>query len=194
MKKFLCILLSILMLLSFAACESDEDDDDDRSSRRSKKSQSSTASDYEDAIEAAMKLASMDITKKELKSMFPDACWDYLEEEANMTFDEWYEMASEAFADERADLEDEFGEDVKLQYEILNKNEVDEEEFDEFKGNMKEYFGIKASSIGECYEVELEATMSGEYEEETEEMTWHVVEIDGSWYVAEVFEFLLEGF
>lgn len=193
MKKLLCLLLSVLLVLSFAACESEEDDDS-RSSRRSKKSETvAEASDYEDALDLLMKVYSYDVSKAELKSMFPDACLDFLEEEADMNFDDWYEKVSESFADERADLEDEFGEDFDIRYEITEKNEVDEDELDEFKENMKEYFGIKASSIGQCYEVELEGTISGENEEETATETWHVVQIDGSWYVTEIFELMLES-
>lgn len=194
MKKLLCLLLSVLLVLSFAACESEDDDDDDRrSSRRSKKGDTTTSasSDYEDAIDLLMKVNQCDISKNELKKMFPDALWDYFEEEEGMTLDDCYDMISESLADQRADLEEEFGEDFTLQYEIVNKKEVDEDEFDDFKETMKDYYGIGSSSFGDCYEVEIEGTMSGEYEEETGEMTWHVVEIDGSWYIAEI---LMDGF
>lgn len=193
MKKLLCLLLSILMLLSFVACESADDDDDDRrSSRKSGKNQSSAASsDYKDAIDLLMKVSECDISEKELKSMFPDFIWEYYEEEEGESFDEICEMISESLAEQRTDLEDEFGEDVAIQYEVTDKTEVDEEEFEEYKNTMAEQYGVDPEIFGECYTVEFEATMSGQYEEESQNMTYHVVEIDGTWYIAEI---LLEGF
>ncbi len=199
MKKLLCILLSLLLMLSFAACESEDDDDDRRSSRRSKKGEatsdtdsgSNSSSDYEDAIELMMKVYECDISKSELKSMFPDVLWDYFEEEEGMTLDDCYDMISEGLEDERADLEEEFGEDFKIEYKILSQTDVDEDEFEEFKEYMEEYYGMDTDSFGACYEVEIKGTISGENDEETSEMTYHVVEFDGSWYIAEI---LMDGF
>lgn len=197
MKKLLALLLALVMVLSFAACGSEDDDDDSRSSRRSRKDKTSqedpqepVSAGYEAAIKRIVNVMSCDISKNELKKMFPQECWDYFEEEEDMTLDDCYDMISESLKEQKEDLEDEFGKDFEVSYKILGKNDVPEDEMDEFKGIVDEMYGIKASAIGDCYEIELELTISGT-EEETDEDSWHVVEIDGVWYIAEI---LIEGF
>ena len=191
MKKLLCLLLSVLFVLSFAACESE--DDDRRSSRRSKKEQTVGSSDYEDAIDLMMKVFSCDISEKELKSMFPAVCWDYFEEEEDQPFDEIYDMVSSDLENSREYLEEEFGEDFHIEYEIVSKEKLDadDEALSEFVEEFKNIYGLDEFTVGDCYALEIEASMVGSNKEDPTEMSYHVIEIDGSWYVAEI---LLDGF
>ena len=190
MKRLLCLLVSILLVLSFAACESD--DDDRRSSRKSKKEQTVASSDYEDAIDLLMKVFACDISEKELKSMFPAVCWDYFEEEGQ-SFEEIYDMVSSDLENSKAYLEEEFGEDFYIKYEIVSKEKVDEDDEDylDFIEEIEDMYNIESLAYGDCYMLEIEASMVGSNKEDPTEMSYHVIEIDGVWYVAEI---LLEGF
>lgn len=185
MKKFLCILLSILMLLSFAACGSDNDDDDD-DRRSSRKSKSSVSDDYEEAIDLCLKVFTGSITKSDVKRMFPDDLWEYMAEEEGESVDELCEEMYDMLKDTKAEMEEAYGDGFSAEYEILDKDTVDEDELDEFKEEAEEYYGLDPDKIGECYALEMQVVVSFDGEEEEQNETIHVLEYDGAWYIAEV--------
>jgi len=183
MKKLLCLLLSILLVLSFAACSSDEDDDDDRKS--SKKSKTSATESYEDAIELVVKLYTADLSRSEFEKMIPADIWEYYEDEEGMSVDDCYELVADGMEEEYAELEEQFGEDFKVTYEILNEEEAQDGDIEEFLEMIEEQYGLDPDDFGDFYEVEFAVTISGSEDEDTEEVEMIFVEYKGSWYAAE---------
>lgn len=188
MKKLLCLLLSILLVLSFAACDSEDDDDDDR--RSSRRSKSSTSADYEDAIDLGVSLFDGSASKSDVKRLYPEDLWEYMAQESGESTEELREQLYEMLKEARADMEDEFGKDFSIEYEILEQKDVPKSEFDEFKENMEEYYGLDADSFEQCRELEMRVIITG-VEEEEETSSVHMVQYDGAWYIAEL---LMEGF
>ena len=103
MKKFIALLLALVMVLSFAACASEDDDDGERrKSRKSKEATEEAAAEsgsYEDAIELVMKLYTADLSKSDFEKMLPADVWTYLEDEEGMTVDDCYGLDADDFGD-----------------------------------------------------------------------------------------------
>ena len=196
MKKLLALLLALVMVLSFAACGS-ENDDDDRESRKSKKSKETTGAEkvesgsYEDAIELVLKLYTADLSKSDFEKMLPADMWAYLEDEEGLTADDCYDMVTEDMDEQREYMEELYGKNYTVTYEILNKEKASESEIEEFLETMEEKYGLDPDDFGDAYEIEFSATVSGSEDEETQEMEMGFVEYKGAWYAAEA---LLEGF
>ena len=190
MKKLLCLILSVLLVLSFAACASEEDDD--RESRKSKKNKESTsdvvasAGSYEDAIDLCLKVFVGSITKSDVKQMFPDDLWEYMAEEEGESVDELCEEMYDMLKETKADMEEAYGDGFSAEYEILDKKTFDGEEYDEFKEGAEESCGLDPDKFGKCYEMKMRVVVSFEDEEEEQNETIHMFEYDGEWYIAEV--------
>ena len=196
MKKLLALLLALVMILSLAACGS-EDDDDDRESRKSKKSKETTeavkveSGSYEDAIELVLKLYTADLSKSDFEKMLPADFWAYMESEENMTIDECYEMVADGMDEQYEYMEEMYGKDFKVTYEILNKEKAPEEDVADFLETMEDMYGLDADDFGDAYEIQFSATVSGSEGEDTQEMDMGFIEYKGQWYATDA---LLEGF
>ena len=180
MKKLLCLCLSLLLVLSFAACDSEDDDDDRRSS---KKSNSSASADYESAFELLVKYIDGTLKESELKKMLPEDEWNYIAKENDQNVDELCEEKYEALEEKWAGMVEQYGDGYRVEYKVISKTDIDEEEFEEFKNSM-EYCGLDADSFGKGYAVTVELILTGENGEEEERNELAVVQYKGAWYIS----------
>lgn len=193
MKKLLCLLLALVMLLSFAACASDSDDDGE--SKRSKKSKETTeggtakSGSYEDAVDLVVKLYTGDLSKKDLEKMLPADVWEYLEDEEGLTIDDCYDQVD--IDEMREYMEEQYGKNMKITYEILGKEKASDDDIEEFLETMEEMYGLDPEDFGDAYEIEFTITVSGSEYEDSEEVEFGFIEYKGNWYVVDA---LLEGF
>lgn len=194
MKKLLCLLLSVLLAMSFAACDSE---DDDRSSKKSRKGKdtsgevSGSAGSYEDAIDLILELYTADLSKSEFEKMIPADLWDYYEKEEGMSVSDCYELVADGMDEQRAYMEEQYGENMKATYEIVSKEKASGSDIEEFLETMEEKFGLDPDDFGDAYEIELSITISGSEDEDTEEAEFGFIEYKGAWYAADA---LIEGF
>ena len=190
MKKLLCLLLSVLLVLSFAACGSE---DDGGSSKKSKKNKESTeeVGSYEDAIDLLLELYVADLSESEFKKMIPADIWKYYEDEEGMSVSDCYETVADGMDEQRAYMEEQYGEDMKVTYEIVSKEKASEGDVEDFLELMEEQYGLDPDDFGTCYEIELAITISGSEDEDTQETMMGFVEYKGSWYIADA---LTDGF
>lgn len=106
-----------------------------------------------------------------LLSAFPE---EFVELAKSQDMDEYFEEMLE-------ELEDEYGK-FKITYEITDEEELDEDDLDDLC-DMMEMVGIDGDEITEAWEIEVEATIKADGEEEDEDFTFVVFKLDGEWYL-----------
>lgn len=120
-------------------------------------------SDMEEAMESIAKLSGMDL-------------------------DEYYE---EAATDIKEDLEDKYGDGLKVSYKVTDKEELDEDELEDISGlSLSSLLGSsskkkKNSKITEGYKLEVEFTYKGDDKEKTKTEDVTVIKFDGKWCIAD---------
>lgn len=113
------------------------------------------------------------------RASYPDKIWKKMSDDAT----DKKEFKSN-FKDFEEELEEEFGKNVKVDYKITEAEEYDEDDLDDIRTALK-LFGISKKTVTEAYELELELTIEGDEDEDTEDASFTVVKIDGDWYVLE---------
>lgn len=120
--------------------------------------------------------------EKAVKSLIPDYLWDELEEEYDVEPDDViniYEDDAELNMDEAKKL---YGRNIKISYKIDDTDDVDEDELDRIKDELKEY-GIKKKDVKKAIEADIEFYIKGKEDEDREEHEFILVKIKGKWYV-----------
>lgn len=116
----------------------------------------------------------------------PDEVWEYMEEEYDLDMDEREEQFEENWDDRIDDLEDEYGRNVKVTYKIVDKDKMDEDDLDDIRDNYKDRYDIAKRDITAGYELDVEVTIKGREDEDTEDATFNVYKLGGKWYVYNV--------
>ena len=171
MKKIICLILSLVLLLSLTAC-------------------GSGLLTYKSALDGFFDVISGEANKSKLKNMLPSEVWEHMEDEYDMDFDDFadeYEDNKEDLVDE---LESMYGDNVKISYTVEDEDELDEDELDELREEL-DYYGIDEDDVKQAYELELTVTAEGEDDSEEEEMTVTAIKIGNKWYIYELLYFLL---
>ena len=173
MKKLFALLLSALIIFSMAACSS------------------GGAETLEDAVGVYAQILACDISEDDFKNICPDSMWEYTEEHIGKTFDEVYTNIQIEMIDQREVTAAVFGSDFAVSYEILSKTNTSAEKLNDLKKNLSENFGISADTIGTCYDVNVLFKISGSLNQQEQEISVCVLQIDGTWYLADLLtEFL----
>lgn len=172
MKKLLALLLALVMILSLCACgDSSKDDDDEEEKPRT----------YKDAIDDYVEACYKGKTGK-IKSLAPKEYWDWREEEYGETAQEVTQEYAETFERREESWREYYGDDYKVSYEVVDKEKLDEDTLELFADALEDEYDIEFS-VTEGYEVELEMTIEGSEDEDSDEATFYVLKIDGDWYV-----------
>jgi len=206
-KRLLCLLLSVLVLLSFAGCADDQEyeslqefnrtlelddikgdeyieDDYDDVTITDKNNVVNVG--YKDAVGLMMKTFDNSFTEEELKAMFPDVCWSWFEKEKGKTFDDIYTDFRERMALNWEKTKESVGEDAAVKYEFVDLKECSNAEYEGLKSEITEKYGVDQASYGKCYKVFVKKVTVGSVKEDKYSQWYHVLQIDDKWYVAEV--------
>lgn len=187
MKKLLCLLFSALLVLSLAACESEEYEEQyEENTQNTEKAPDTALASYDVAIRLMMKTFSNSFTKEELKAMYPDLCWTYFAEEKGKSLDEIYADFSARMAENWEKTKEAVGEGAAVKFELLDRIDYEGDEYEAFKAEMEEKYGIARERFGVCYEVTLKKATVGKLREDISQQIYHVFELEGTWYVWEV--------
>lgn len=116
----------------------------------------------------------------------PDEVWEYLEEKYDIDMDEREEQFEDNWDDRLDDLEDEYGRNVKVTYKIVDKDEMDKDDLDDIRDSYKDTYDIAKRDITAGYELDVEVTIKGREDEDTEDATFYVFKLGGKWYVYNV--------
>lgn len=104
-------------------------------------------------------------------------------EKAFPSFVETY-MDEEKLDDLVTMYKDEYGEDFDISYNITNKKELNNDDFEDAKSYIKEEYDQDVNISG-GYELEVEATMKGSKDSDTIKTTMYVFKINDVWYCME---------
>lgn len=145
-----------------------------------------TDTEYKEAIHLMMKTFCNDFTEEELERMYPAQCWTYFEEENGKTLSQIYEDFSGRLAESWEKTMEEYGQDAAVRYEFEQREDCIGEDYEALKSALIEKYGFDDSVFGICYEVRIKKATIGSLKENIYSQWYHVIEIDGQWYVADV--------
>lgn len=125
-----------------------------------------------------------------LEDLAPEDFWEELEDEYDVKMKDIKDSLEEEFEAQLENLEDEYGKNIKVKYKVIEKEKMDEDDLDDLKDMLKENYGIAKKSVKKALEVEVEATIKGKDDEDTEEQDMVIVKIGNKWYLSTVFSML----
>jgi len=178
MKKLFAILLSAaLMLTCLTACGG--------GSGGSGKGGSSS---YEAALDLYFKCMAGEASKAEFKKTKPDQHWSYIEQEEEGSLEESYQAMQEEAADFMEEAEYEVGKNVKITYEVVDKEKLSDDQMEDYRENfdgLKEEYGVNMSGnkLQAVYTLELEVTLKGSEGKESFVVEAEVLQYDGNWFI-----------
>ncbi len=118
-----------------------------------------------------------------LEKLAPAEYWECLEDENDVSMKDAEEQMEELNKTLIRGLEDEYGDNIKVSYKILEKDDASSSDLDEMKDYIKSNYDIPKKSVTDAVELEVELTVRGDDDEETTESTFYAVKVDEDWYI-----------
>ena len=118
-----------------------------------------------------------------LEKLAPAEYWECLEDENDVSMKDAEEQMEELNKTLIRRLEDEYGDNIKVSYKILEKDDASSSDLDEMKDYIKSNYDIPKKSVTDAVELEVELTVRGDDDEETGELTFYAVKVDEDWYI-----------
>lgn len=122
---------------------------------------------------------------EKLEGLAPEEYWEYLEDMNGTSVEdaiEYYEEY-EVYDAMIESLEPEYGKNIKFSYKIVHEDELSERKLDTIKDGLKDKYGIAKRTVKKAYELEVDVTIKGSEDTDTEELEIIVVNIGNDWYV-----------
>lgn len=168
-KKLLKIIaLLLILVLSIGMLTGCGDTDKEKEEKEEK------AAAYEEPVKNYIEGMEEANAEKFLKA-FPEFITEYMKD----IFTD--EMLEEALVE----LEDEYGKNLEMNFEIKGKEEVSEDELTEQEEDIKTNYDEEVD-ITKGYELQIDLTIKGDDSEETDTDTLTVYEIDGKWCIIDL--------
>lgn len=162
MKKIICVLLVLVMMLSLTACGAN--------------------GSYKSVVKTMTKAMEKCDAEKMIK-IFPDELMEILcEEEYDDDYDDMVDDLEDSLKDSMDWWEDQYGRDIKLSYEIDDADELDEDELEELMDMYDDYMDVDLD-IKKGYEVEVEMTIEGKDDDDSEDMVLTIIKVGSKWYI-----------
>ncbi len=122
--------------------------------------------------------------KKFMKAM-PECQIEYLEESLKdyskfNSLAEYFEYLLEEALNK---IEDEYGDDISISYEIKDKEELSEKELKDIRKRLENNYDNDDVKVTKGYEVEITAVIKGDDNSDEEDITVKVAKVDGDWCI-----------
>lgn len=117
-----------------------------------------------------------------IEDLAPKAYWDYAADDKDVKVRDVkkiYEDYIDKIIDE---LEDEYGDDIKIRVKVVETDEVSKKTLDTMKDNLKKRYNIPKKDVSKALELECEVTIKGDDDKDTDEIKLYAVKIKGDWY------------
>lgn len=122
--------------------------------------------------------------KKFMKAM-PECQIEYLEESLKdySKFDSLTEYFEYCLEEALNKIEDEYGDDISISYEIKDKEELSEKELKDIRKRLENNYDNDDVKVTKGYEVEITAEIKGDDNSDEEDITVKVAKVDGDWCI-----------
>lgn len=143
-----------------------------------------SAAPYKSAVEDYFDFSANGAVEK-LGKLAPEEYWEYMEETRGTSLEDAMD-SYEAYAvyDTMIEsLEPDYGKNIKFSYKIVHEDELSERKLDTIKDGLKENYGIARRDVKKAYELEIDLTIRGSEDTDTEETERIVVNVGKDWYV-----------
>lgn len=122
--------------------------------------------------------------KKFMKAM-PECQIEYLEESLKdySKFDSLTEYFEYCLEEALNKIEDEYGDDISISYEIKDKQELSEKELKDIRKRLENNYDNDDVKVTKGYEVEITAEIKGDDNSDEEDITVKVAKVDGDWCI-----------
>lgn len=122
--------------------------------------------------------------KKFMKAM-PECQIEYLEESLKdySKFDSLAEYFEYLLEEALNKIEDEYGNDISISYEIKDKEELSEKELKDIRKRLENNYDNDDVKVTKGYEVEITAEIKGDDNSDEEDITVKVAKVDGDWCI-----------
>lgn len=140
------------------------------------------ATGYKSSLNNFIDMMNGDTSKVEL--VMPKDYWEYMDDE----FDKDLDDIIDNFEDELKDLQKEqkstFGKNIKYSYTIEEAKKVDKDDVKDIAEALAEsYEFVDEDDVTEAYEVEIELTIKGSKDDDSDDMEFVCVKIGSGWYL-----------
>ena len=164
MKKILAMLLSAVILLSFASCNG----------------AGGSEAGYKAAVDLLTETQYGGETDK-LEKLAPEDFWEFYETSYSMPRKSMLDEAAWAVESTNQNYKTVYGENYTASADITEANKADSELISKIGAAFGEQKGIAADRIKDAYTLKVKVTLSGTTSSE-EEIEVQVVKIDDSWF------------
>lgn len=115
------------------------------------------------------------------KDTMPEYQIEYLEDNRGDDFDidEYVENILDSISDE---LEDKYGDDIKITYDIKEEKKLTDKKLDDIKDDIKDTYDAKVK-VTKGYKVKMKLKIKGDDDDRTDTVTFTMAKVDGKWVV-----------
>ena len=162
MKKIICVLMALVLMLSLTACGAN--------------------GSYKSVVKTMTK-AMEECDGEKMIKIFPEELMEILcEEQFDDDYDDMVDDLEDSLKDTMDWWEDQYGRDIKLTYEIDDADELDEDEIEAIMDYYDDVMDLDLD-IKKGYEVEVEMTIEGKDDDDSEDMVLTIIKVGSKWYV-----------
>ncbi len=158
MKKLICVALMLSLVLCLTACGGS--------------GYKSVVGNYVEAMN--------DCDAEKILEAMPKEYIDYLEDQG-MDKDDLIDELEYYLELMIEELEDEYGDDIKISYKITEDKKMDKDDLEDLQD---EYDDMDLDiEIKEARELEIELTIKGDDDKDDDDLDLVVIKVDGEWYL-----------
>lgn len=121
-------------------------------------------------------------SKAYAKSIMSGDMIDTMMDKGDLDKDEFYDMYKGTVKSTYSALKEEFGSDIKIDFDVTDKEKIDDDELEAFETLMGMMF--KDMKVSKGYMVELEIEVEGDDDDDTFDAEGVLLKVDGDWIVA----------
>lgn len=118
-----------------------------------------------------------------VEKLVPPEYWEYAEDEMDMDLDDFIDEYEDNIDDMMDSLEDQYGKGIKATYEVLEEKELSEKKLEGIAEALEDTYDLDAKKVTAGYELEVEMTIEGDEDDDSNETELTVIKYDGNWYL-----------
>jgi len=119
---------------------------------------------------------------EKIKDMAPAEYWEYMEDEYDMDIDDVIDEAEEEFDDMIDSLEDEYGDNIRVSYKVEKKKKLSDKKLEGIAEALADAYDLDEGDFTEAYELDLEMTIKGSEDDDSDDNEMTVIKYKGKWY------------